>query len=331
MPDAPSVVVVGSINVDHVVTAPCFPRPGETILGTSMTSSVGGKGANQAVAAALAGARVAMVANTGDDDDGAVARRRLAERGVQTEHVAVLATEVTGTAWITVAENDNTIIVIPGANALWSYDGLPSCVGAASVVLSQLEIPMDIVRSAAENARGHFVLNAAPATEVPDDVLALCDVVVVNDRNSSSSRVSTPQRMKRTSPLPMGACGNVVCGQSSPPAEPRVPWSPMGMVIRPCLVRRRQTSSTPPAQATRSREYWPHDWVQASHWCEPLAGESWPALLPCSPQAPRTPIQISARCALLPRRQTHEAERHNSRRAGPAYRRPAAHRDVRHL
>lgn len=182
MPDAPSVVVVGSINVDHVVTAPCFPRPGETILGTSMTSSVGGKGANQAVAAALAGASVAMVANTGDDDDGAVARRRLAERGVQTEHVAVLATEVTGTAWITVAEDDNTIIVIPGANALWSYDGLPACVGAASVVLSQLEIPMDIVRSAAENARGHFVLNAAPATEVPDDVLALCDVVVVNEQ-----------------------------------------------------------------------------------------------------------------------------------------------------
>jgi ribokinase len=182
MPDSPSVVVVGSINVDHIVTAPCFPRPGETILGTSMTSSVGGKGANQAVAAALAGASVAMVANTGDDDDGAVARRRLAERGVQTEHVAALATEATGTAWITVAEGDNTIIVIPGANARWSDGGLPACVGEASVVLSQLEIPMHVVRSAAENARGQFVLNAAPATEVPDDVLALCDVVVVNEQ-----------------------------------------------------------------------------------------------------------------------------------------------------
>jgi ribokinase len=183
MPEAPpSVVVVGSINIDHIVTAPCFPRPGETILGRSVTSSVGGKGANQAVAAALAGATVAMVASTGDDANGVVARRRLVERGVRTEHVAVLTADATGTAWITVAENDNTIIVIPGANARWSDGGLPGCIEEASVVLSQLEIPMEVVRSAAERARGTFVLNAAPATELPDDLLALCDVLVVNEQ-----------------------------------------------------------------------------------------------------------------------------------------------------
>ena len=180
--DLPSVVVVGSINIDHIVTASCFPRPGETILGTSITSSVGGKGANQAVAAALAGASVAMVARTGDDTDGVTARQRLAERGVQTTHVSVLATDATGMAWITVAENDNTIIVIPGANARWDDGGLPACVGEASVVLSQLEIPIHIVRSAAERARGKFVLNAAPAAELPDDLLALCDVLVVNEQ-----------------------------------------------------------------------------------------------------------------------------------------------------
>jgi ribokinase len=182
MPDgAPAVVVVGSINVDHLVVAPRFPQPGETILGTSVTSSVGGKGANQAVAAALAGATVAMVASTGDDADGARARRRLAERGVRIEHVAVLADEVTGTAWITVAERDNTIIVISGANTRWPEEPLPGCVGQAAVVLSQLEIPTDVVLAAADGARGLFVLNAAPAASLPDELLALCDVLVVNE------------------------------------------------------------------------------------------------------------------------------------------------------
>ena len=182
MPDSdPSVVVVGSVNVDQIITAPRFPSPGETIIGTSMASSVGGKGANQAVAAALAGAGVAMVASTGDDANGATARRRLAERGVQIEHVAVLPAEVTGTAWITVAEQDNTIIVIAGANERWIPDDLPAIVGSAAVVLCQLEIPLEVVRAAARRAHGSFILNAAPAAALPDDLLARCDVLVVNE------------------------------------------------------------------------------------------------------------------------------------------------------
>jgi ribokinase len=182
MPDpVPLVVVVGSINVDHIVTAPSFPRPGETIFGTAVTSSVGGKGANQAVAAALAGATVEMVASTGDDANGAAARERLLGRGVRTTHVAVVEGEPTGTAWITVAEEDNTIIVIPGANARWSGRPLPAAVRTAAVVLSQLEIPIDVVRAAAEQAQGSFVLNAAPAMALPDDLLARCDVLVVNE------------------------------------------------------------------------------------------------------------------------------------------------------
>lgn len=182
MPDSdPSVVVVGSVNVDQIVTAPRFPSPGETIIGTSVASSVGGKGANQAVAAALTGASVAMVASTGDDDNGATARRRLADRGVQTEHVAVVADEVTGTAWITVAEQDNTIIVIAGANDRWAPGDLPAVVASAAVVLCQLEIPVDVVRAAAGQTRGAFVLNAAPAAALPDELLARCDVLVVNE------------------------------------------------------------------------------------------------------------------------------------------------------
>jgi ribokinase len=182
MPEpAPSVVVVGSINVDHIVTAPRFPRPGETVLGTTVTSSVGGKGANQAVAASLAGAAVEMVASTGDDANGATARDRLVARGVRTTHVAVVEGEPTGTAWITVAEQDNTIIVIPGANALWSGRPLPATVRTAAVVLSQLEIPIDVVRAAAEQTQKSFVLNAAPAMALPADLLARCDVLVVNE------------------------------------------------------------------------------------------------------------------------------------------------------
>ena len=182
VPDSdPSVVVVGSVNVDQIVTAPRFPSPGETIIGTSVASSVGGKGANQAVAAALTGTSVAMVASTGDDDNGALARRRLADRGVRTEHVAVVADEVTGTAWITVAEQDNTIIVIAGANERWTPGALPEVVTSAAVVLCQLEIPVDVVRAAAEQARGSFVLNAAPAAALPDELLSRCDVLVVNE------------------------------------------------------------------------------------------------------------------------------------------------------
>jgi ribokinase len=177
----PSVVVVGSINVDHTVTAQAFPRPGETIMGSSVNSSIGGKGANQAVAAALAGATVAMVGSIGDDAEGTAARQRLAERGVQTSHVVAVASDPTGTAWITVAERDNTIIVVPGANARWPRGLLPSIVDAASVVLAQLEIPIEIVSAAAERTHGLFLLNAAPAAAVPPELLARCDVLIVNE------------------------------------------------------------------------------------------------------------------------------------------------------
>jgi ribokinase len=182
MPDTdPAVVVVGSINVDNTVTAPTFPRAGETIMGTSTSSSIGGKGANQAVAAALAGANVAMVGSVGDDANGGAATRRLTERGVQTTHVAVVTSDPTGTAWITVAEQDNTIIVVAGANARWPTEELPPIVERAAVVLCQLEIPIDVVSAAARRTRGSFVLNAAPAATLPAELLARCDLLIVNE------------------------------------------------------------------------------------------------------------------------------------------------------
>lgn len=182
-----TVVVVGSVNIDHVVEADAFPAPGETILGTAVRSGVGGKGANQAVAAALAGARVSMVACVGDDDSGQSALAALTRRGVDVGAVRTATDRPTGTAWITVAEHDNTIVVVPGANEEWPTDwptGDPAAMRAleaADVVLAQLEVPIAVVRAVAAAHRGRFVLNAAPAAVLPDSLLQACDVLVVNE------------------------------------------------------------------------------------------------------------------------------------------------------
>src|SRR5437879_5469120 len=113
------VAVVGSINIDHVVVADAFPAPGETIMGKAAHLTLGGKGANQAVAAALAGARTAMIGRVGADPEGTRARDSLASHGVDVSGVVVARSAATGTAWITVAAGDNTIIVVAGANHDW--------------------------------------------------------------------------------------------------------------------------------------------------------------------------------------------------------------------
>lgn len=175
---AADVVVLGSVNVDHVVVAEAFPAPGETVRGTSVRSETGGKGANQAVAAVLAGARVRLVARVGGDADGELALSDLAARGVDVGAVETVPGEPTGTAWITVAASDNTIVVVPGANGSWP--GSPR-LPAAAVLLAQLEVPLDVVLAAAQAFAGTFVLNAAPAAGLPDALLARCGVLVVNE------------------------------------------------------------------------------------------------------------------------------------------------------
>jgi ribokinase len=181
------VVVVGSANIDHVVEADAFPSAGETIMGRSARIGLGGKGSNQAVAAALTGARVALVARVGADAEGERARAGLAARGVDVTGVTTVDGVETGTAWITVAAGDNTIIVVPGANHQWpAADPLAGAgVRAASVVLAQLEIPFEVVAEAASAGDGLFVLNAAPAAELPDQLLARCDVLIVNEHEQA--------------------------------------------------------------------------------------------------------------------------------------------------
>jgi ribokinase len=183
----PEVVVIGSVNVDHVVVADAFPAPGETIMGNTAHVTLGGKGSNQAVAAAMGGARTAMIARVGADAEGARARDGLAERGVDVGAVAPVDGSETGTAWITVAAGDNTIIVISGANHVWAADGDPldGAGATAAVVLTQLEIPLDVVQRAAANCEGQFLLNAAPAAELPDELIELCDVLIVNEHEQA--------------------------------------------------------------------------------------------------------------------------------------------------
>ena len=185
--DSPLVVVIGSVNIDHVVVADAFPSPGETIMGNTAHVTLGGKGSNQAVAAALGGARTAMIARVGADAEGERARGGLVGHGVDVTGVASVAEDETGTAWITVAAGDNTIIVISGANHRWPSDGDPldGSGETAAVVLTQLEVPLDVVHRAAANTRGQFLLNAAPAAELPDELIELCDVLIVNEHEQA--------------------------------------------------------------------------------------------------------------------------------------------------
>ena len=152
------VAVVGSINIDHVVRTNRFPAPGETVLGNEVSVGVGGKGANQAVAAALSGAQVSMFARVGCDAEGELALRRLAERGVDTSGVLAVPEVATGTAWITVTSSDNTIVVVPGGNARWDQapgaDRFAEVLGTAAVTVTQLEVPMDVIERAAASAGG---------------------------------------------------------------------------------------------------------------------------------------------------------------------------------
>lgn len=191
------VVVVGSANRDVSVETDAFPAPGETVLGSAVRTSTGGKGANQAVAAALAGARTAMIAWVGDDDAGRDVRATLDRFGVDTTLVGTAPGAPTGTAAITVAGGENSIVVVPGANhawpAGWPDDDAAVALAGAAVVLAQLEIPPDVVAAAAAAAAGTVVLNVSPATTLPDDLLGRCSVVLVNE-HELAALLGRPER-----------------------------------------------------------------------------------------------------------------------------------------
>ncbi len=179
----PRLTVVGSLNLDLIVRVARFPRPGETLLGADFITAPGGKGANQAVAAARLGAEVRMVGRVGDDPFGGRLLMALDEAEVDRSAVLTTSGVATGVAMITVAaDGENQIVVATGANAALTPADLTAAgsrLGSADLVISQLEVPSATVAAAAREA-GRFLLNAAPADRVEPTLLEVTDVLVVN-------------------------------------------------------------------------------------------------------------------------------------------------------
>lgn len=186
-----SVLVVGSVNADLVIGVDRRPAAGETVLGSDLATYPGGKGANQAVAAARLGAQAALVGRVGSDSFGGFLRSVLADEGVGTRH---LMTEPgpCGVALITVGpDGDNSIIVSPGANGRLTAADVEAAwpsFETASIVSAQLEVPVAAVMAAvglAESAGARFVLNLSPPAEVPTELLAAADPLVVNEHEAA--------------------------------------------------------------------------------------------------------------------------------------------------
>jgi ribokinase len=178
------ILVAGSANLDFVVQAPHIPAPGETVLGREFKTYPGGKGANQAIACARAGnAHTQMLLALGNDAFAQPIEESLRQAGVHM-HVVRVADQPTGTAFICVSDDaENAITVAPGANNALRAEHLPELAGCSHLLL-QLETPLETVIAYAHRAREHgvkVVLNAAPARPLPDELLRLLDVLVVNE------------------------------------------------------------------------------------------------------------------------------------------------------
>ncbi|EPI4983202.1 TPA: ribokinase [Raoultella planticola] len=188
MKTAGKLVVLGSINADHILNLESFPTPGETVTGHHYQVAFGGKGANQAVAAGRSGADIAFIACTGDDDIGERVRRQLQSDGIDVAPVRAVKDQSTGVALIFVnAEGENVIGIHAGANAALSVEQVEAekaRIAGAQALLMQLESPLESVLAAAKIAHQHqttVVLNPAPARELSDELLALVDIITPNE------------------------------------------------------------------------------------------------------------------------------------------------------
>src|SRR6266436_4425522 len=179
------VFVAGSINMDVVATADRHPRIGETVAGTAVLYFPGGKGANQAVAAAKLGAATTLIGRLGKDAFGDELKAFLAVQGVDLSFVQQTSEAHTGTALITIANADNTIVVIPGANALVSAADVAAPVLAkGDIAVSQFEIPLPSISAFFHRARAAgatTILNPAPAIEFNRELLELVDILILNE------------------------------------------------------------------------------------------------------------------------------------------------------
>jgi ribokinase len=173
----PRVTVVGSVNLDLVAEVERIPRPGETLTAIHFNRVPGGKGANQAVAAAQLGADVRFVGAVGEDDFAELAVQGLRDAQVDVSRVQVVRTS-TGIALILVGDDDNQIVVVPGANHALDPDRVD--VGSPDAIISQLEILDPPIEAAVAESDAFFCLNAAPARAVSDTILQRADLIVAN-------------------------------------------------------------------------------------------------------------------------------------------------------
>ena len=181
--------MVGSVNMDTVLGVETLPRPGETVLASSSRCTPGGKGANQAAAAARAGAVVQFVGAVGDDPVAARLREHLSTNGVNTDGLMTLPGPSGNAVVLVDSAGENTIVVAPGANGRLALDSgrVRALVADCDVLLLQLEIPVTTAAAAARQARSSgatVILNASPAGGDPDelaDLATVTDVVVVNE------------------------------------------------------------------------------------------------------------------------------------------------------
>lgn len=232
------ITVVGSINADLTATVARLPGSGETLLGKGGGITAGGKGANQALAAARLGSEVTLVGAVGDDANAEPATALLREAGVNLDHVE-LTQDVTGLAVITVAEGgENTIVVVPGANGLVGegvVDKHEAPIAQAAIVLLQGEIPADGFARAVELARGRVVVNLAPVIDVPRGALLAADPLIANEHEAGlilaqlglPAEGTPPQLAERlvqagfrSAVITLGAAGALVADQEGVTAVP---------------------------------------------------------------------------------------------------------------
>ena len=203
----PKVVVVGSFNMDIVVKAGRRPRKGETLMGEEFGMFIGGKGSNQAIAAARLEADVTMIGRLGTDLFGDTLMAAHAEEGIHTDYVSRDTEVGTGIASILIdPDGDNSIVIVPQANMRLSVEDIERAsesIAAADVLLLQLEVPIAASQRAAEIAKSNgatVVLNPAPAQELPDDFLAQVDILTPNaveTESLSGVKVSTSADAER--------------------------------------------------------------------------------------------------------------------------------------
>ena len=243
------IIVVGSANQDYIVRVAVPPGPGETVLAQSLVRQPGGKGANQAVAAARLSGNVSFVASVGDDADGSTLLRELRSEGVDTSNVEIINRGRTGLALVSVYDSgENSITVVPGTNFALTPERVRRTVerlvaeAGSAVAVVQAEVLPEIIETTLRTAAGsgaRCILNLAPYQPIETDLLALCDPLVVNEAEASAlvgwsvhdagSAARAVEQLRGASPSvvvtigPGGACWADETGGGHVPAPDGVP------------------------------------------------------------------------------------------------------------